>query len=152
MSVQVPRSGTRGLRLPRFLARLGNRFVLRQFRRGTAKTQGGVATLLLETVGARSGEIRQAVLGYIAEPAGSWLVMASAAGAVRNPAWLHNLSHNPEATVQFADGVTVTVTAETLDGDALDAAWQLIAVDAPEYVRYRSKTDREIAVVRLRRR
>ena len=137
---------------PRFLARVGNRFVLRQFRRGGARTQGGVATILLETVGVRSGETRQAVLGYIAEPAGSWLVIASAAGASRNPAWLHNLAHTPDATIQFADGIRVPVRAETLEGEALDAAWQVIGIEAPEYVKYRSKTDREIPVVRLRRR
>jgi hypothetical protein len=32
--------------------------MLRSFRRGGARTQGGVATLMLETVGARSGQPR----------------------------------------------------------------------------------------------
>ena len=58
MTVKVTPGGTRGLRLPRFIARLGNRMMLRSFRRGGARTQGGVATLMLETVGARSGQPR----------------------------------------------------------------------------------------------
>jgi len=56
MSVKVPPKGTRGTPFPRFLAGLANRFVLRQFRRGGARTQGGLHTILLETVGARSGD------------------------------------------------------------------------------------------------
>ena len=40
----------------------------------------------------------------------------------------------------------------SLEGPELDQAWQRIAVEAPEYVKYRSKTDRAIPVVRLRAR
>lgn len=138
---------------PRFLARLGNRMVVGQFRRrGGAKTQGGVEALVLETVGAKSGEIRRAVLGYLEETPDSWLVIASAIGAARHPAWLHNLATTPAATVQFGDGRRVEVSAETLEGPERTQAWERIAVDAPEYVRYGSKTDREIPVVRLRAR
>lgn len=133
------------------LARLANRAVLRQFRRGRARTQGGLRTLLLETVGARSGEIRRAVLGYL-EDDGSWLVIASGAGASWHPSWAYNVERNPEATIQFDDGRRVDVRAELLDGRDLDAAWERIALDAPEYVAYRSKTDRAIPVVRLRAR
>jgi deazaflavin-dependent oxidoreductase (nitroreductase family) len=140
------------MRLPRFLARLGNRFMVRQFRRGGARTRGGVDTLMLETVGAKSGERRRAVLGYLPEGDEAWLVIAALAGAARNPAWLHNLAGHPDATVQFDDGRRVNVRAETLEGADLDAAWQRIAKDAPEFVGYRTTTDREISVVRLRRR
>jgi deazaflavin-dependent oxidoreductase (nitroreductase family) len=140
------------MRFPRFLARLGNRFMVRRFRRGGARTRGGVDTLMLETVGAKSGERRQAVLGYLPEGDDAWLVIAALAGAARNPAWLHNLASHPDASVQFDDGRRVDVHAETLEGDDLKAAWERIAKDAPEFVGYRSTTDREISVVRLRRR
>jgi deazaflavin-dependent oxidoreductase (nitroreductase family) len=138
---------------PRFLARIGNRMMVRQFRRkGGAKTQGGVDALVLETVGAKSGEIRRAVLGYLEESPESWLVIASAIGAARHPAWLLNLASNPEVSVEFGDGRRVDVRAETLEGSERTQAWERIAVDAPEYVKYGSKTDREIPVVRLRAR
>jgi deazaflavin-dependent oxidoreductase (nitroreductase family) len=152
MSVKVPPRGTRGVPFPRFMTKLANRFVLRQFRRGGARTQGGVHTLLLETTGARSGQPRQSVLGYIDEGEGSWLVIASAAGAKWHPSWLHNLAASQDATIRFEDGRTFPVRAETLEGAALATAWERIAVDAPEYVKYRSQTDREIPVVRLRAR
>ena len=150
MSVRVPRGGTRGLRLPRFLARIGNGMMLRNFRRGDARTQGGIHTVMLETVGAKSGQPRQAVLGFLPESDDAWLVIASLAGTARNPAWLHNLAARPEATIQFDDGLRVQVRAETLEGTELDAAWARLEREAPEYPKYKTKTDREIAIVRLR--
>ena len=148
----MPRGGTHGLRLPRFLARIGNRMVLRNFRRGHARTQGGIEALLLATVGAKSGRPRQAVLGFLPDGEDAWLVIASLAGTARNPAWLHNLAAQPEAAVQFDDGRRVQVRAETLEGPDLAAAWQRLERDAPEYPKYKTTTDREIAIVRLRRR
>ena len=114
MTVKVPPGGTRGLRLPRFLARFGNGMMLRNFRRGGARTQGGIETLMLETEGAKTGQPRQSVLGFFPDSDDAWLVIASLAGAARNPAWLHNLAAQPNATVQFADGQRVGVRGEGL--------------------------------------
>jgi deazaflavin-dependent oxidoreductase (nitroreductase family) len=152
VTVQVPRGGTRGLRVPRFLARLGNAMMLRSFRRGGARTQSGIETLMLESVGAKSGQLRRAVLGFLPDSSDAWLVIASLAGTARNPAWLHNLAAQPDATIQFEDGRRVDVRADTLEGTDLAAAWRRLEREAPEYPKYRTKTDREIAIVRLRRR
>ena len=153
MSVTVPPKGTRGAFFPRFLSGLASRMMLRQFRRNRgARTQGGVPALHLETVGAKSGQIRHAILGYIEESPDSWLVIASAVGASRHPSWLHNLARQPEATVEFGDGRRVAVRAESVEGDDLGRAWERIGVEAPEYVAYLSKTNREIPVIRLRSR
>jgi deazaflavin-dependent oxidoreductase (nitroreductase family) len=126
--------------------------MLRSFRKGGARTQGGIATLLLETVGAKSGQPRQAVLGFLPEGEGAWIVIASLAGTARNPGWLHNLASRPEAAIHLEDGQRVDVRAETLEGTDLSEAWQRIERDAPEYAKYRTTTDREMAIVRLRRR
>jgi len=126
--------------------------MLRSFKRGGARTQGGIETLLLETVGAKSGQLRRAVLGFLPEGDDAWLVMASLAGAARNPGWLHNLAAQPQAMVQLEDGRRVGVRAETLEGADLAAAWQRLEREAPEYPKYLTKTDREMAIVRLRRR
>ena len=152
MSVNVPAGGKRGVPFPKFFARLGNRMMVGRFGRGGARTGGGIATLVLETIGAKSGSIRPVLLGYLAEGDSAWLVMASLAGAARNPAWLHNLAAHPDATAVFDGDRRVDVRAESVAGDELTAAWERIAREAPEYDAYRSKTDREIAVVRLRRR
>ena len=152
MSVNVPPGGSRGLRFPRFLARFGNRMMIGRFRRGNVRTQGGIDTLMLESIGAKSGEPRKSVLGFLPEGDDAWIVIAALAGAARNPAWLHNLAAHPDATVAFADGRRMKVRAETLAGDDLAAAWKRLERDAPEFPKYRTKTDREIAIVRLRRR
>jgi deazaflavin-dependent oxidoreductase (nitroreductase family) len=152
MTVKVPPKGTRGVPFPRFMTRLMNRMVLRQFRRGGMRTQGGISTLLLETLGAKSGQPRQAALGYLEEGAGSWVVIASMAGAAHHPAWLYNLAKQPEATIEFADGRRVPVRADSLEGPDLEDAWARIAEEAPEYAKYRTKTDRHIPVLRLHQR
>ena len=152
MTVKVPGKGTRGVPFPKAMARFGNGFVLRMFRSGRNRSAGGIPTLILETHGAKSGKSRQAVLGYLTEPPDAWLVMGSAAGANWNPAWLYNLAKDPNATIDFGDGRPTDVRAETLDGPDLDAAWTRIAAEAKPYSDYRTKTDREIPVVRLRRR
>ena len=134
------------------MGRLWNRMLLRSFRRGGARTQGGIETLLLDTIGARTGQSRPVVLGFLPECEDAWLVIASLGGAARNPAWLHNLAAHPEVTARFEGGETVEVRAETLEGTDLAAAWERLGREAPEYPKYLSKTDRQMAIVRLRRR
>ncbi len=121
------------------------------FRRRPQKTSGGIQTLLLETRGARTGKVRHAILGYLQDGPDAWLVIASLVGAARQPGWLHNLAKNPRATVEFFGGHRVDVEASTLTGVDLEAAWKRLAEEAPEYVKYLQKTDREIPVLRLAR-
>ena len=152
MPVKVPPEGTRGAPFPRFIGRYGSAFVVWLFRRGLGRSVGSIPALILETRGARSGRVRQAVLGYFGEPPDAWLIVASMGGATYNPGWLHNLAHDPDATIELAGGQRIPVLAESLEGPELEAAWQRIAAESRQYADYRPKTDREIAVIRLRRR
>ena len=121
-------------------------------RPGELWTGGGLHSFVLETTGARTGEVRRAVLGYLEEGCDAWLVIASMGGAPMNPAWVANLAAQPDATVVLADGTRVPVHAEQLEGEAYDQAWRRIAEEAPEYPTYRSKTTRRIPIIRLTRR
>jgi deazaflavin-dependent oxidoreductase (nitroreductase family) len=152
MTVKVPGKGSKGVPFPKFMAKMGNGFVLRRVRSGGMKGAGGTPVFVLHTKGAKSGQDRQVALGYFEEPPDAWLIVASAGGASWNPAWLHNLAKDPNATIEFTGGRRVDVLAETLEGDALTSAWARIAAEAPQYAGYRPKTDREISVVRLRAR
>ena len=152
MTVRVPSKGTKGTAFPRAMTRLSSRLVGWMYRRGIGQSAGGTPTLLLETQGAKSGQRREAILGYFAEPPDAWLIVASVGGTSWNPAWLHNLAKHPDATIELADGTRIPVRAEMPKGTDLDAAWKRIEVEAHQYSDYRTKTDREIAVVRLRRR
>ena len=154
MSVTVPPAGTRGSRFPKFpgwLARFFSRLQLRMYRRGKGgRTPGGAPTLILESIGAKSGEKRYAVLGFVDEAPGSWLVMASLAGSARNPSWLYNLARRPEATIELSGGRRVRVSATSLEGKELDEGWQKFSAAAPEYAKYLTVTDRAMPIVRLR--
>ena len=152
MSVKVPPKGTRGVRFPRFLVRLGSRFTPGMFRRRPSRTSGGIRTLMLETRGARTGEMRNAILGYLEDGPDGWLIVGSLLGASRQPGWMYNLAKDPRGTVEFYGGERVEVAARTLHDAEREAAWRRVAVEAPEYTKYLEKTDREIPVVRLQRR
>ena len=121
-------------------------------RPGELWTAGGLHSFVLETIGARTGLVRHAVLGYLDEGSDAWLVIASKGGAPTNPAWVANLAAQPDAAVVVPDGTRVPVHAERLAGEELERAWQRIAKEAPEYPVYRSRTTREIPVIRLARR
>lgn len=126
--------------------------MVRQFRQERARTRGGIDTLMLETVGSKSGQRRHSFLGYLAEGDDAWLVIAALAGRRRHPAWFYNLTARPDVTIQSGDGRRADVHAETPEGDDLAAAWERIGREAPEFFKYRTQTDSEIPVVRLRRR
>ena len=56
--------------------------------------------LLLDHVGAKSGTKRTSPLLYI-EDGGDVVVVASKGGFPKHPAWFHNLTANPDTTVQI---------------------------------------------------
>ena len=153
MSVQIPPRGTHGVRFPRFpswLATRMSRMMANRLRSKGGSSTRGVPNVVLETTGAQSGALREAVVGYVADGPDAWLIIASAAGAAYHPQWLYNLAKNPDATLDFGAGRRVAVRAETPSGPDLEAAWAKIAESAPVYVGYRTKTDREIPIIRLR--
>src|SRR5262252_3518515 len=88
-------AGTRGGRQPRagLILRLINKNAASRFRR-TGKMLG-LNGLILTTVGARSGAERTSPVGWWPGPDGSWLIVAAANGAARDPAWYHNIAAHP---------------------------------------------------------
>lgn len=154
MSFQTP-TGTRGTRfpLPGFVVRLVNRVMTRRVRRsGGRRLMGGQDVLVLTTVGARTGQERSTPLAWVPGDDGTWLVVASAAGQVRNPAWFHNLAAHPDRVRVELDGQRVDVTATQLHGEERAAAWERIVAVAPRFAQYQEATDRKLPVVRLSRR
>jgi deazaflavin-dependent oxidoreductase (nitroreductase family) len=109
----------------------------------------GFNALVLTTIGAKTGTERTNPVGWFPGPDGSWLIVASAAGAPRNPAWYHNIAAHPDKVKIEVDGRTIPVNAEQLHGAERDQAWQQIAVASPRFRQYQDKTDRELPVIRL---
>src|SRR5262249_20820021 len=106
--------------------------------------------LLLTTIGAKSGEQRVASLRRFEEPDG-WLVVASAGGQAKQPAWLVNLSHNPDQAWVEGGHDRFKVPPRILGDEERATAWKRIVAEAPQFGGYETKTDREIPVVRLTR-
>jgi deazaflavin-dependent oxidoreductase (nitroreductase family) len=142
-------AGTRGGRQPAgFVFRWGNKLMAGRVRKGRAKFLGFNA-LVLTTVGRKTGIERTTPVGWFPGPDGSWLIVASAAGAKGNPAWYYNLAAHPDQVQIEIDGRKVPVTAEQLHGAEREQAWQQIITAVPRFAQYQVKTDRELPIIRL---
>lgn len=105
--------------------------------------------LLLTTTGAKSGLERTTPLLFGRGEHDTLIVVGSNFGQAHHPAWTTNLLANPRAVVRVA-GATVPVTAELLSGEEAERGYQLMVDIARTYTEYRSRTDRDIRVFRLR--
>jgi F420H(2)-dependent quinone reductase len=108
-------------------------------------------SLLLHTVGAKTGQPRTTTLSY-AKDGEDYLVVASKGGDPRSPGWYHNLKANPDVEINVGSD-RVTVTAQPVLPDSLDYArlWKLVNKNnADRYVEYQKKTSRPIPVVALK--
>ncbi|MFI6508355.1 nitroreductase/quinone reductase family protein [Streptosporangium sp. NPDC050855] len=128
-----------------------NRQVIEEFRANAGRVGGffeGARLLLLTTVGARSGTPHTTPLGYLPDGGGRVLVIASAAGAPRHPAWFHNLVADPRVTIETG-AFTYEARAVVLKGAERDRVFARAAEADPGWAEYQAKTDRVIPVVAL---
>jgi deazaflavin-dependent oxidoreductase (nitroreductase family) len=105
----------------------------------------GVPTLLLTTLGRRSGQARRTPLIY-GQDGDRYLVVASKGGSDDPPEWYRNLRADPRVRIQ--------VGPDVFDGTARDATpdekprlWKLMAGIWPDYDNYQTRTRRQIPVV-----
>ncbi|MFI5691933.1 nitroreductase/quinone reductase family protein [Kribbella sp. NPDC051586] len=103
--------------------------------------------LLLTTTGARSGQPRTAILGYYPDR-DRVLVVGSAGGSPRHPAWYHNLLAQPEVTVDLGL-FTYPATAVVLRGAERDEVFARLVEADPGWGDYQARTTRTIPVVAL---
>ncbi len=108
----------------------------------------GVPVLLLTTRGRKSGRVHTWPVCYVVEGE-NLLLVASAGGMPRNPAWYHNLRANPHVTIEVARQSRAMV-AEPQVGPARDAYWARIVGEHPLFEGYQRKVTRQIPVVLLR--
>ena len=144
------RPGTYGARQPGTAVRWLNKVIVRRIvRNGGGKMLGGLDALVLSTLGKRSGERRVSPVCWFPGEEGTWLIVASANGAAKNPAWYHNLAAHPDSAEITLEGTTVPVTAEQLHGEERERAWRGITEASERFAEYERKTDRELPVIRL---
>jgi deazaflavin-dependent oxidoreductase (nitroreductase family) len=156
-SIRIPPKGTKGSTMPggKVLMRLAKPLIDRQ----TAKYKNvktaeqakfmGFPAVVLTTVGAKTGKEHSHVLGGFPDGKDAWLVIASAGGAPSHPAWFFNLAKNPDRVWLHVGNRKLKVDVESLQGEARDKAYEKVVAVAKNYSGYRTKTDREIPVLRL---
>ena len=107
----------------------------------------GAPTLLLTTVGRRSGRRRTTPLIF-GRDGDDYLVVASVGGLPNHPAWYLNLQSEPAASVQVEDA-RFDVVARTATEAEKPRLWSVMNGVWPNYDTYQSRTERVIPVVIL---
>ncbi|MFM8304951.1 MAG: nitroreductase/quinone reductase family protein [Actinomycetota bacterium] len=113
--------------------------------------QAGMHHLMLRTVGRKSAKVHKVALPFWRDPDGHRIVVASFAGAAKDPSWFVNLADraaNPEVYVKVQRGEFWSVP-EILDGDDYSQTWTGLVADRAWYTDYQAKTSRRIPLVRL---
>jgi F420H(2)-dependent quinone reductase len=125
-----------------------DRMLLRRSR-GRVHVSVGQQVGLLETVGARSGEVRTTPLLYLRD--GERVVLiASKGGAPHHPAWLHNLRADPRVRFTAPGGLTGEYVAREAEGEERDRLWEEAVDYYAGYATYRVRAgSRAIPVVVL---
>ena len=123
--------------------------VLLRLTRGRVSTAGTIRTGVLETRGARTGELRRNAVIYWRDGDAA-VIAASNGGAPVHPAWFHNLRAHPD--VSFA-GVPMCATIVE-DEHEQRRLWALGDRVFPAFATYRTRTaavGRTIPLIRLER-
>jgi deazaflavin-dependent oxidoreductase (nitroreductase family) len=107
----------------------------------------GAPTLLLTTLGRRSGQPRRQALIY-GRDGGNYVVVASKGGAPANPLWYENLVAHPQVRLQVKDE-KFTARARDATPEERPRLWQLMTGLWPAYDDYQAKTKRQIPLVVL---
>ena len=129
-----------------------NQQVISEFRAHQGKVGGQLANipvLLLTTTGAKSGRAITKPLAYTRD-GDHIVVIASFAGAPKNPPWYHNLVANPEATVELGSE-RFRVRAAVTAGEERQRLFNCQAEQMPIFAEYQQKTTRQIPVIVLKR-
>lgn len=124
--------------------------VIAEFRAQHGTVGGfGNRLVLIHSRGARSGAERVNPALSMRDH-GSRLVIASAAGAVHNPAWYHNLVAHPNAAMEDDSGQVIPVTATELHGTEYDEAWTRFDAASPAFQQYQDQAGtRKLPILRL---
>ena len=114
-------------------------------------TMMGFPVVLLTTKGAKSGLERTVSVAGFPDGDDAWLVIGSAGGLYRHPAWFNNMVKHPEDLTLEVGSRKMKVSGESLQGREREDAFARVVAKSARFGGYQKKTDREIPVVRLTR-
>jgi deazaflavin-dependent oxidoreductase (nitroreductase family) len=107
-----------------------------------------VPSLVLHTVGAKSGEPRDAALMYTPDGQGRAIVAGTNFAGARHPAWTANLLAHPDAAITVR-GRRMRVQATPVPDAERDAVWARIEAQWPGYRNYERESGRTVRLFRL---
>jgi deazaflavin-dependent oxidoreductase (nitroreductase family) len=112
----------------------------------------GQPVLCLEHLGAKSGQMRRTPLLF-REVDGEIVLVASATGKPKHPAWYHNIRANPGVKLYAPGGRSGDYMARTAEGEERARLWDRMVDLYPGFNVYEGRTEgiREIPIVVLSR-
>ena len=110
----------------------------------------GTPTLLLTTLGRKTGQPRTTPLMYLSDTHQPVIlyVIGSGGGRPLMPAWILNLMANPKVLVT-RDGITQNYQARALTNGQYSAVWQRFMTFNPGFRRYQDRLTRSIPIIEL---
>lgn len=122
---------------------------IRTVTRGRVQLSGLlVPSLVLHSLGAKSGVERDAELMYYPDSDGTFVIAGSNFARESHPAWAANLLANPRAAVSIR-GRRIPVTARLLSASETEETWALVQRQWPDYRKYETTSGRTIRLFRL---
>lgn len=115
--------------------------------RSTGAGPSGLPTLLLTSVGRKSGEKRTVPLVFL-QHGDDMVIVGSLAGYDQHPAWYHNVSANPNCWVQLDRRKMAAVARNATDQERKEL-WPKLNALFPAWGYFQAQTDRPFPIVIL---
>jgi len=115
---------------------------------GRLKVAMGQPILLLNTRGAKTGELRTTPLLCTPHEKGL-IIVASKAGAPAHPAWYHNIRAHPDAVAVEVGGRQIPVRPRVVEGAERAELWRLANDNYDGYETYQTRAGRRVIPVVL---
>ncbi len=127
-----------------------NRQIIEEFHANGGKVGkpfSGAPMLLLDTTGAKSGQLRTHPLMYYSEN-GRIFIFATKAGGPTNPDWYYNIIAHPEVTIEIGTE-KFSATGVVLGEEERAKMYAKQAALSSRFAEYERTTTRQIPVVEL---
>lgn len=113
--------------------------------RSSGQSKMGLPTLLLTTIGRKSGKHRTVALVFL-KHAEDMVVVGSLAGYDSHPAWCHNIAANPDCWVQVDENKMTAVARNASQEERADL-WPKLDALFPVWAHFQKQTERPFPIV-----
>ncbi len=108
----------------------------------------GKPHMIMTSTGARTGEPREAILSFVRDGE-KYVIAGTASGAPKDPAWVRNVTKNPEVKVEARARVFQARAQVVTDEAEYRRLWDALVESRPDFAAYPAKAGRKIPVITL---